>query len=262
MTHETEKRPRELLHENHIQSIIGLTIFGMIILLANFYSPDPQIYYGLALLFLAIYFWLLTPISYIFTTFMLISFAVLLGIFKPSEAFFGFHSTTIFFLLGAFIIALTVQKHDLHKRIALIFLKRFGDSPEKFVLGIIVVGSLLSLTMPCHGVAALFIPILLSIFSAYKADIMESNFVKASLLGLSYGTSVGSMGTFLGGARNILAVGIFVNHPETTGSISFVCWFIAAIPLVIVMTIMVYLVLIKLFPVENIDMESIEDHIR
>ncbi len=248
------------LRKDITQIIIGLSVFGIMISLSFFYTDDPFTYYGIALLFLAIYMWILTPISYIFTTFMIISFSVLLGIFQPEEAFGGFASSTIFFLLGAFILALTVQKHNLHKRIALEFLKRFGDSPKEFILGITLVGSLLSMMMPAHGVAALFIPILLGIFSAYKEDIFDSNFVKASLLALSYGTSVGSMGTLLGGARNPLAIGIY--YQETGKQISFIGWFIAAIPLVIFMTIMVYLVLTKLFKIEKIDMDNIHSQIQ
>ena len=248
------------LRKDITQTIIGLVLFVMMISLSFFYTDDPHTYYGLALLFLAVYMWILTPISYIFTTFMLISFSVLLGIFQPENAFGGFASSTIFFLMGAFILALTVQKHNLHKRIALEFLKRFGDSPKSFILGITLVGSLLSMMMPAHGVAALFIPILLGIFTAYKKDIFDTDFVKASLLALSYGTSVGSMGTLLGGARNPLAIGIY--YQETGKQISFLGWFIAAIPLVIFMTVMVYLVLTKIFDIEKIDMESIQVQIK
>lgn len=252
----------DIFKEDVVQSVVGLAIFAMMIASINLYAVQTQRLYGLALLFLTVYFWLLTPVSYIFTTFMLIGFSVILGILSPEEAFTGFASSTIFFLIGAFMLALTLQKHNLHKRIALLFLERFGESPLQFILGITVVGSLLSMMMPAHGVAALFIPILLGIFSAYKEDIFDSHFVKASLLALSYGTSVGSMGTLLGGARNPLAIGIY-NQYKAPGdpSISFVDWFVAAIPMVIFMTIMVYLVLRWVFDVEDIDMGSIKKHI-
>ncbi|MFP3872129.1 MAG: SLC13 family permease [Candidatus Natronoplasma sp.] len=252
----------EILRNKKVQAVIGLTIFGLMILLFNLLAVDTaqaHQYYGLALLFLAIFFWILTPISYMFTAFLLISLSVALGILQPTEAFTGFASTTIFFLLGAFILALTIEKHGLHKRIALKVLKRFGDTPERFLLGVILTGSFLSMTMPAHGVAAVFIPVLLSVYSVYEGEELDPNFIKASLLGLSFSTSIGSMGTLLGGARNPLAIEIY--YSETSKYISFVEWFIAAIPMVLIMTGILYIVLVKLFKIEGVDMQKLRDEV-
>lgn len=246
------------LRSDKVQGVIGLLIFAILILTFNEIAADTttaQQYYGLALLFLAIYYWLLTPVSYMFTAFMIISFSVMLGIIEPTEAFTGFASTTIFFLIGAFILSLTIEKYGLHKRIALKVLKRFGDSPKRFIMGIVLIGSFLSMTMPAHGVAAIFIPVLLSIYSIFEEGELNPHFIKASLLGLSFSTSVGSMGTLLGGARNPLAIEIY--YVETGKSISFVEWFIAAIPMVLLMTFFVYIVLMRVFDVEGVDMEKL-----
>ena len=249
----------DLIRNNIFQAVLGLSLFFLFIYLIFTFSSDPETFYGLAILFLAVYFWLLTPISYMLTAFLIISFSVILGILKPTEAFTGFASSTIFFLLGAFILALTIEKHGLHKRIALVMLKRFGESPKRFVLGVIITGSFLSMTMPAHGVAALFIPVLLGIYSAYKEENLNEEFVKASLLGLSFGTSVGSMGTLLGGARNPLAISIY--YDQTGNMISFLEWFIAAIPVVIFMTFMVYFILSKYFDVKDVEMDIIQTEI-
>ncbi len=247
----------ENLEDDRIQIVIGLSIFGSMILLSFLYAPDPHIFYGVAILFLAVYMWLFTPISYIFTTFLIISFSVLLGIVPTDDAFLGFASSTVFFLIGAFIIALTVEKYGLHKRIALKVLNYFGDSPKKFVQGIVILATFLAMVMPEHGVTALFLPILMSVFThSEKSRIMESNFVKASLLALCYGASVGSMGTLLGGARNPLAIAIY--NQQTGQHISFVQWFVAAIPLVLFMSMIVYLTLTKLFDLEDVDMKNIK----
>lgn len=246
------------LKKDKVQGVIGLIIFGILILIFNQMAPDTvtaQQYYGLALLFLAIYYWLLTPVSYMFTAFLIISFSVMVGIIEPTDAFTGFASTTIFFLIGAFILSLTIEKYGLHKRIALTVLKRFGDNPKRFLLGIVLIGSFLSMTMPAHGVAAVFIPVLLSIYSIFDEGELNPHFIKASLLGLSFSTSVGSMGTLLGGARNPLAIEIY--YAETGKSISFVEWFVAAIPMVLLMTFFVYFVLIKIFDVSGVDMDRL-----
>ncbi len=248
-----------ILRSDKFQFALGLLIFSFTILFSYLYVPDPNIYYGGAILFLAIYMWLLTPISFIFSTFLIIVASVLLGLLPQDEAFRGFSSGTVFFLMGAFILAMTVEKHDLHKRIALSFLNYFGKSPKRFLLGITLVGAFLSMMMPLHGVTALFIPILLSIFAFSKVDILKSDFGKANLLALSYGTSVGSIATFLGGARNILAVEIYSQY--TGESVSFVGWFVSAIPVSLVMMAAVYYVLVKLFDVDSVNMDDIRGRI-
>jgi len=250
------------LRSDKVQGVIGLIIFALLILIFNHIAVDThaaQQYYGLALLFLAIYYWLLTPVSYMFTAFLIISFSVMLGIIEPTDAFTGFASTTIFFLLGAFILSLTIEKYGLHKRIALKVLKRFGNNPKRFIMGIVLIGSFLSMTMPAHGVAAIFIPVLLSIYSIYEEGELNPDFIKASLLGLSFSTSVGSMGTLLGGARNPLAIEIY--YSETGKSISFVEWFIAAIPMVLLMTFFVFIVLVYIFDVGGVNMKKLRKEI-
>ncbi len=186
--------------------------------------------------------------------------AVLLDIIPTEDAFLGFASSTIFFLIGAFILALTIEKHGLQKRIALKILDRFGDSPKRFIHGIVLIGTFLAMLMPEHGVTALFLPILMSVFAqSEKSYIMETDFVKASLLALCYGASVGSMGTLLGGARNPLAIAIY--HEQTGQHISFTEWFVAAIPLVLIMSTLVYILLINLFDLEDINMDKIRKKI-
>ncbi len=260
---ETSMDRMDYLRNDKVQTVIGLVIFLVLIFSFDRIATDvaqAQQYYGLALLFLAIYFWALTPISYMFTAFLIISSSVLLGIITPEEAFTGFASSSIFFLIGAFILASTVEKQGLHKRIALKVLQRFGDTPQQFLLGVILIGSFLSMLMPGNGVAALFIPVLLTVFSVYEDKELDKNFVKSTLLALTFSTSIGSIATFLGGARNILAVEIY--HSETGKYISFVEWFIAAIPVVIIMTFILYFVLKKLFKIREVEMGKIRNKLR
>lgn len=245
-----------IIRDDKFQTALGLTIFFTIVVLAHLFTADPQIYYGGAVIFIAIYLWLLTPISFIFTTFFIISTSVLLGLLPTEEAFHGFSSGTLFFLMGAFILAIAFETQDLHKRVALTFLRYFGASTKRFLLGVTMIGAFLSMLMPEHGITAIFIPILLSIYMYTKRkNILESNFAKATLLALSYGTSVGSIATFLGGARNILAVEIYTNYTGET--VSFVEWFIASIPIALVMMVLVYVVLNKVFTLEDVDMDNI-----
>jgi solute carrier family 13 (sodium-dependent dicarboxylate transporter), member 2/3/5 len=250
----------EVFRNKTFQLILGLSLFSLIVFISFFFVEGSQLFYGAAILFLAIYMWIFTPISFTFSTFLIITVSVVLGILPQSEAFSGFSSGTLFFLMGALILAITVEKHDLHKRIALYFLKHFGSSPHRFLLGVTLIGFFLSMLMPEHGITALFIPVLFIIFAASKQkNILRSNFGKANLLALSYGTSVGSITTFLGGARNILAVEIYGLY--TGDTVSFVRWIISTMPVALIMIVFTYLVLTKVFHLEDIDMVHIRKKI-
>jgi len=241
-------------------------ILSLIVFLIIYFIPNPA---GLSIegqstiaVFAAtIILWITRPVSFPITFFFIAFLLVITGVFSPDSAFQGAGSTTIFFLVGAIILAFSLSKYNLDKRIALTFLKRFGSSPRNFLLGVIFISSFLSMTMPAHGVVALMIPIVLSILRFTKKDMEGTNFSKAVLLSLAYGSSVGSMGTLLGGARNPLALSIYYQQfPGKT--VSFVDWFIAAAPVVFVMIFFVFIVMMLFYPPEKIDMKYLRNYLQ
>lgn len=117
----------------------------------------------------------------------------------------------------------------------------------------------MSMTMPCHAVAALLLPILVGIVRA--GDIgPERNFGIVLFLALTYSTSVGSIGTLLGGARNVLAIGIL---ESTTGqSISFLDWAVAGIPIATLLMVLTYFTLKIVYPWGEVDAQKIRSKIK
>jgi len=214
---------------------------------------------ALAVFAFTITLWITRPVSFPMIFFFIAVLLVGTGVLTPQNAFQGAGSTTIFFLIGAIILAFSLSKYNLDKRIALTFLKRFGSKPSTFLFGTTLISSLLSMMMPAHGVVALLIPITLSILRASKKEMIGTNFSKAVLLSLAYGSSIGSMGTLLGGARNPLAISIYY---QTTGkTVSFLDWFIAAIPIVLIMILFVYIIIKFFYPLEEIDMNYLRNYL-
>ncbi len=170
----------------------------------------------------------------------------ILGIYDSREVFGFFGNEAIFLLISAFILAAGFQKSGLHRRTAVRFLKRFGKSPKIFILGILLLGSSFSFMMSEHAVVALMIPIIaFSLMGVYE----DENLRKAGMIALAYGCSVGSIGTLLGGARNPYAVS-FIS--ENTGTnITFLQWSTMAIPVVLIMLPIVWLLLITVFPTKT-----------
>lgn len=183
----------------------------------------------------------------------------LLGVLPLSEAFFGFKNTALFFLLGALSFGIAMQKTNLHKRFALKLLNRFGKSSSSMIFSILLLGCYMSMTMPCHAVAALLLPVLVVIVDAGGIG-RDKNFGIALFLALTYATSVGSIGTLLGGARNILAIGIL--ESVTAQSVSFLDWAIAGIPIASVLMVVTYFTLKLVYPWEEVNTTKIRNEIQ
>ena len=238
---------------------LAFALFGLVAVLPN---PDGLSVEGqrvLAVFALSIVLWITRAVSFPMVFFLQVFLLVITGVFKQESAFQGMGAPTIFFLLGAIILAMAVQKHGLHKRIALRVLRGFGASPRRFLLGVILIGSFMSMIMPAHGVVALLIPVALGVIRSDALEASAKNFNRSLLLGITYGSSIGSMSALMGGARNPLAISLY--YQATGQNVSFISWFVAAFPLALLVTLLAYIVLSRVYPPEAIDMDGLRQYL-
>jgi sodium-dependent dicarboxylate transporter 2/3/5 len=235
--------------------------FAIIVIFYFIPTPEGLTFRGqlmLGILVMAAILWITEPIPLPVTGLLIMIMQPLLGIISAKDVFSSFGNQAVFFLIGAFILAAAIEKHGLHRRIALRFLRFFEKSPRTFTFGIITSCALLSFVMPEHGVAALFLPIIVSILIAMKIVPRQSNFGKISMLAVAYGCSIGSLGTLIGGARNPLTVGVL---SDIGINVSFFDWIVYAIPVVIISLPLVWLVLQFVFPIEIKDISLAKNEI-
>ncbi|HWI54243.1 MAG TPA: DASS family sodium-coupled anion symporter, partial [Desulfobacteria bacterium] len=141
-----------------------------------------------------------------------------------------------FFIIGAFIISAGISSSGLSKRISYYILSKYGDKPHKLVLAVFFLSAALAHIMPEHAVAAMLFPILMSICN-------RLNLKSGSVLGkyifyaLGWGSVLGGVVTFLGGARNPLAIGIL--EQSTGQTIGFLEWMITVAPPIYLVIILV-----------------------
>jgi sodium-dependent dicarboxylate transporter 2/3/5 len=224
-------------------------------ILAIFYfipTPDGLTHNGkvmIGILLMAAILWIIEPIPLAVTGLLIMIIQPIMQVIPPNEVFSSFGNQAIFFLVGAFIIAGAIEKHGLHKRIALRFLSHFEKTPRIFTFGIMSSCAFLSFAMPAHGVAALFLPIVVSILISMKITPRQSNFGKVSMLCVAYGCSIGSIGTLIGGARNPLTVGL-LSDLSTPINVTFFDWMIYSMPVVFITLPLVWVILQFFFPIE------------
>jgi len=247
------------------QKNIFFILIAFLIVIIFYFAPTPaglshegQVMIGI--LIMAAFLWITEPIPLAATGLIVMILQPILQVRETKEVFSSFGNQAVFFLIGAFIIAAAIEKHGLHRRIALKFLNFFKNNPRFFTLGIMITCACLTFIMPEHGVAALFLPIIVSILIAMKVVPRQSNFGKVSMLAVAYGCSIGSLGTLIGGARNPLAVGILLEQTPPI-SISFFEWMKYSMPIVIIAIPLVWIVLQFAFPIEIKDIAAAKKEI-
>jgi len=226
-------------------------------------TPEGLSYNGqimIGILAMAAILWVTEPIPLAVSSLFIMILQPLLGVMPAGDVFASFGNKAVFFLIGAFILAAAIEKHGLHRRIALHFLYFFENHPKFFTFGIMISCAFLSFIMPEHGVASLFLPIIVSILIATKIVPRQSNFGKLSMLCIAYGCSIGSLGTLVGGARNPLTIGILsdLNPPI---NVTFFDWCVYSIPVVLITLPVVWLVLYLMFPIELKDISDAKKEI-
>ncbi len=148
---------------------------------------------------------------------------------------FPYGNPLIFLFLGGFIIAIAIEKWNLHKRIALTIISIIGTNPRTVILGFMIATGFLSMWISNTASTLMMVPIGLSVISNMPSN---EHFSKALLLSIAYSASIGGMATLIGTPPNIVFAGVVKN---TFGvDIGFFDWMLLGIPFSIVLVIITW----------------------
>ncbi len=166
------------------------------------------------------------------------------GIADAREAATPYASPTVMLLLGGFIIALGIERWNLHTRIALNIVARFGTHPAALMLGFMVAGAILSMWISNTATTLMMIPIAMKVAEAEQGEGMDMRiFAPALALSIAYACSIGGMATPVGTPTNLIGLAYLESQFGTT--VSFVEWMSVGLPCVIVLIPLVWLVLTR-----------------
>lgn len=174
----------------------------------------------------------------------------LLGIMKGKVTAPIYINSTIFLFIGGFMIALTMEKWNLHKRIALWIIRIIGGGPSRIVLGFMVAAAFLSMWISNTATAIMMVPIGLAIILQMEEKFGRKDthmFTVSLMLGIAYACSVGGVATLVGTPPNLSFARIFeITFPKAE-PIAFGQWMIMALPLTFVMLGVIWFLLTKVF---------------
>ncbi len=187
----------------------------------------------------------------------------------------SYGNNIIFLFMGGFMLALAMQRWNLHKRIALAIVGTIGASPSLLVLGFMVATGFISMWVSNTATAVMMLPIGVSVLvlvnrlrledAARKGEepgegvdpelegkggtpgtgssAVRSKFGTALMLGIAYAASIGSLATLIGTPPNALLAAHMSQEFGVT--IGFGRWMIVGAPIAVVFLLIAWLLLTK-----------------
>ncbi|MEK9673597.1 MAG: DASS family sodium-coupled anion symporter [Rhodospirillaceae bacterium] len=186
---------------------------------------------------------------------------VLMG-HESSEVAQSLMSDSVLFIMGSLMLAVAVVKQKLDKRIALLIVRVTGFKTVWICFGISVVSGVLASFVGEHTVAAMMLPVGITLITLTSEDPRKvRNLAAVVLFSISYGCSVAGIGTPSGGARNPIMIGYWkeffykADDPATAKYlIDYLDWMIHAYPMFLVQLPLVTFVLMRTFRPEYHDL--------
>ena len=165
---------------------------------------------------------------------------------KATTASYGHKYIFLFF--GGFVLALAIEKWNLHNRIALTIIRIVGTNVVHIILGFMVATAFLSMWISNTATAVMILPIGIAIVLQLK-DNPDTNedenqiFGKALMLAIAYSASIGGMATLIGTPPNLVLAGIV---QESYGvEITFSQWLIFGLPISLLFLFLSWIYLTK-----------------
>tara|TARA_B100000787_G_scaffold61923_1_gene45426 strand:- start:3635 stop:5065 length:1431 start_codon:yes stop_codon:yes gene_type:complete len=180
----------------------------------------------------------------------------LLKVMPAADVGANYGSPIIFLFFGGFILALALEKVNLHKRIALTIIKMTGTTPNKVILGFMIATAFMSMWISNTASTVVMLPIAISVIKLLIDDEDgftkgDRNFALSIMLGIAFSANAGGIATVIGTPPNSVLIGLLEN--EYNIEISFLKWMTIGLPFSIIMVSLSYLVLVKImFPCNDI----------
>ena len=192
--------------------------------------------------------WATEAIPLFITALLPLIFFPMFGVSSFSEAALPFSNKNIFLFLGGFILALSIQKSNLHERIALGILRYSGRNGSTLIAGFMGVSAFLSMWMMNTSTTLMLLPIGISVATIAQQntnkDIAKNNgFATALMLGIAYSATIGGMTTLIGTAPNAVFASFIEENYNV--QISFFSWLLVGLPLAILLLPLTWFILTK-----------------
>lgn len=210
--------------------------------------------------------WITDAVSISVTALLPLLLFPLLKIMPIAEVGSNYGSPIIFLFFGGFVMALALEKVNLHKRIALNIIRITGTTPNKVVLGFMIATATLSMWISNTASTVVMLPIAMSVIGLLINDVdgftkSDQNFALCVMLGIAFSANAGGIATVIGTPPNSVLIGLL--ESEYNIEISFLKWMVIGVPFSALMIGISYLVLVLwMFPSKQLKFTASRDVIK
>ncbi len=230
--------------------ITGLAVFGGILAFTDLKPGHPEITRMFAVTCLMAIWWVSEALPLAVTALVPVLLFPLMGIMDGAKVSAVYFNHIIFLFIGGFMVALAMEKWNLHKRIALKVLLLVGISPGKILFGFMLATFFLSMWISNTSSTMMMIPIVISVIAGLEDTLGKGSLNKYSvglLLGIAYASSIGGMSTLVGTPTNLVLPQVLTILFPGSPAIGFTQWFAFAFPISLMMFIAAFVLLFLKF---------------
>lgn len=228
--------------------LLGFVLFFFFLFGGELKEGAPRLNQMAAIASLMAVFWITEVIPLAATSLIPLVMYPLLGLVDGDKTAASYINSTIFLFLGGFIIALAMEKWNLHKRIALKIILITGNSPDRIILGFLLASAFISMWISNTATAMMMLPVGLAVITQIEEQAGKENvknFSLGVLLVIAYGCSIGGIMTLIGTAPNLSFIQkmnlLFPSAPQIT----FGQWMQAIVPVGTLLLLIVWLLITK-----------------
>lgn len=242
----------------------GIPIFLTILFIPISAELSAEAQKVLAIAFLMALWWITEALPIPSTALIPLILFPLLKVLPAAKTAVSYADKNIFLFMGGFFIAMTMQKWNLHKRIALYIIFLIGGAKRQIILGFMIASALLSMWISNTATTMMMLPIALAVSLHFEDKTQKNdNFSIALMLGIAYAASVGGVGTLIGTPPNLVFASqlklLFPEKPD----VEFLQWLKIGLPFVLIFLPIIWVILTFLvYPVKNTGITSEKDSIR
>jgi sodium-dependent dicarboxylate transporter 2/3/5 len=256
---------------------LGPLVFAAVLLIP--FDLEPNQHRLAAILALVVVWWVTEAIPIPVTALLGVGLVALLEATPPPPegdsatdvVFAAIGDDTIFLFIGSFIIAEAMVVHGLHRRLSyrVLSMKAVGGSTYRIILAFGLIGALTSPVMSNTAAAAMMLPIALGVVGVVggmvtrqlgeETRVERLRFGAALMLVITYGITVGGLLLPIGSPPNL--IGRELLEAETGEPITFVEWFLMALPIVVVMFVAVIVIVMLMNRPEVRQVEGVEEYV-
>ena len=246
--------------------ILGPVLFVLFNLLPDMIPGNPAANAVIATASWMIVWWITEAVSISVTALLPLLLFPLLDVMPMTDVGANYGSPIIFLFFGGFVLALALEKVNLHRRIALSIINLTGTTPNKVILGFMIATATLSMWISNTASTVVMLPIALSVIHLLIADEdgftkKDKNFALSVMLGIAFSANSGGIATVIGTPPNSVLIGLLENEYQI--EISFLRWMTIGLPISVILITICYVVLVKwMFPCKGLEFGASRSVIR